>query len=343
VLDWLVITADRTRGGRGIRGYTLAWFLRIYFGRRRVGIVSPDVLRQSPIAADTVFVGLPSSLAPDEVERIFGGGRYRRVVLFDYLDLQELAWTAEQEPAFRQVTNHYFRPWFEEAWNYGLRMGLLPIRRSGRLTAAIMLDRAFRKLGRRPTPIYDVAFLGQPNDTRVIVDGKLRKIDQRFDWLREIRRDAPDLRFWGGFIGGDPEIVARLTAEHGDLSPYYHPAGKVGFPAYYQAMRRSRVLLAPGGNAPWTYRHYECLYAGGVVVTIDFRQRDLLIPLPNEGVVHVADGAPVVPAIREALELSELRRSFAEQHFAHLEQYLRFGAYSRTCPALIERFRQQLR
>ena len=60
----------------------------------------------------------------------------------------------------------------------------------------------------------------------------------------------------------------------------------------------------PGGNVPWTYRHYESLYAGGVVATIDFRQRDMLVPLPRENMVHVPDGAPIVPAVREAIEMS---------------------------------------
>jgi len=342
VLDWLVITADRARGGRGVRGYTLAWFLRTYFGRRAVRIASPDEVRASPYPADTVFLGLPSSLTPQDIVCVFAVGRYRRIVLFDYLDEQQLAWTPEQEPALRQLSRVYLKPWFEPAWNFDLRMGLLPIRRSGRLTAAIMLDRAARKLGSRPRPIYDVAFLGQPNDTRILVDGAVRKIDQRFDWLRGLKREGGDLKFWGGFVGGDPEIVARLRAAHGDLSQYYYQPGKVSFLKYFRAMRRSRVLLAPGGNAPWTYRHYECLYAGGVAVTIDFRRRDLLVPLPRENMVHVPDGGPVMPAIREALALSRERPHIGEENFAHLERYLRFGAYSKTRPALIERFLVQL-
>ena len=343
MLQWLVITADRVRGGRGVRGYTLAWFLRAYFGRRAVRTITPGELRRSPIAADTVFVGLPNSLAPDEITMLLGGARRRRVILFDYLDDQRLAWSSEQEPAFRQVTNVYLKPWLEHAWSYILQMGMLPIRRSGRLTTAVMVDRARRKLFRPGEPTYDVAFLGQPNDTRILAGGEVRKIDQRFNWLRDIKREAPELNFWGGFVGGDPEIVARLEADHGDLSPYYYPGGKVSFRAYWRAMRRSRVHLAPGGNAPWTYRHYECLYAGGVVVTIDFRRRDMLIPLPRHGVVHVPDGASVLPAIQEALELSRRRPIVGEENIAHLEHYLRFGAYSHRRPALLGRFLAQLK
>jgi hypothetical protein len=349
--DWLVITADGVKAGRGVRGYTLAWFLRTYFGRRRVTIARPDELRRSPIPADTVFVGLPSTFTPEEIPRLLDGRRYRRVVLFDYLDQQELAWSAEQESALRAVSRHYLKPWLEHAWNYSLSMGMLPIRRSTRLTAAIMLDRARRRILRsepfRPDPgarrfKYDVAFLGQPNDTRILVDGQVRTIDQRYDWLTELKQQAADISFWGGFVGGDPRIIARLHATHGDFSHLYYPRGEVGFPAYFCALQRSRVLLAPGGNAPWTYRHYEALYAGGVLVTIDYRQRDMLVPLPTEGVIHVPDGAPVLPYIREALQLHQRNRSIAETHSAHLEQYLRFGNYSRTRQKLIDRFTAQL-
>jgi hypothetical protein len=129
---------------------------------------------------------------------------------------------------------------------------------------------------------------------------------------------------------------------HGDFSQLYYDGGKVSFPRYFRALRQSRVLLAPGGNAPWSYRHYECLYAGGVVVTIDFRQRDLLVPLPTEGVIHVPDGASVIPYIREALSLSRKRPTIGQQNIAHLEQYLRFGNYARSRRLLIERFIAQL-
>src|SRR5688572_18207687 len=98
VIPWLVITADGVSAGRGVRGYTLAWFLRTYFGRRNVGIATPHELRKSTLSADTVFLGLPSSLTPGEIGRLFSGNRYRRVVLFDYLDEHRLAWSPEQEP-----------------------------------------------------------------------------------------------------------------------------------------------------------------------------------------------------------------------------------------------------
>jgi hypothetical protein len=340
VIDWLVISADRTDAGRGVRGHTLTCFLRTYFGRRAVAMQPPAQWRRAPVAADTVFVGLPSSLTSEELERI--GAGCRRLIAFDYLDRQQLAWTEEQEQTLRRRTDRYLKPWFERAWQYDLQMGMLPIRRYGRFTAAVALDRCARQLKAKPTPMHDVAFVGRPNVTRVYVDGRVEKIDQRFHWICELVREAPDVKLWGGLVEVGDGARGRIESSHGDFHDLLHREDKVGFAAYYRAMRRSRVLLAPGGNVPWTYRHYECLYAGGVVVTIDYRQRDMLVPLPTERMVHVADGASVLPAVREALEISRRRPELGEENFAHLEKYLRFGAYSSRRPALLERFAAQL-
>lgn len=340
MVDWLVITADRTEAGRGVRGYTLTCFLRTYFGRRRVAMQTPERWRHGPVAADTIFVGLPSSLTPEELGRLAAG--CRRLVLFDYLDQQELAWTAEQEAALRPRTDRYLKPWFERAWRHDLQMGMLPIRRYGRFTAAVAVDRCSRKLSGRPEPTYDVAFLGRPNETRMYVDGGVEHVDQRFEWIRDVKRDAPELRLWGGLVELGEAARDRLEWRYGLVDDLLHSQNKVSFTTYYRIMRQSRALLAPGGNVPWSYRHYECLYAGGVVVSIDYRERDMLVPLPRDGMVHVADGEPVLPAVREAIEVSRRRPRLGEENFAHLERYLRFGAYSSRRPALLERFTSQL-
>lgn len=340
MVDWLVITADRTGAGRGVRGYSLAGFLRTYFGRRAVAMQTPEQWRHGAISAETVLVGLPSSLVADELARI--GDSCRRLIPFDYLDQQELAWSVEQEDALRQRTERYLKPWFERAWRHDLQMGMLPIRRYGRFTAAVAVDRYTRCVKAKRAPVHDVAFLGRPNETRMYVDGRVEKVDQRFEWIRDLKREAPELDAWGGLVGLCNESRVRLESRYGSFDDLLHSQNKVRFAAYYRALRQSRALLAPGGNVPWSYRHYECLYAGGVVVTIDYRERDMLVPLPTEGMIHVADGASVLPAVREALELSRRQPDLGKRNIAHLERYLLFGAYSSRRPALLERFVAQL-
>src|SRR5690606_28574898 len=123
-----------------------------------------------------------------------------------------------------------------------------------------------------------------------------------------------------------------------DLTPLQHTARKVNFPTYYYHLCRSRVALTPGGNVPWSYRLSEALYSGAEVVSIDFRDREMLVPLPNEGMIHVPDGESVVPAVRQALAWSEERPQLARNNYRHLERFLRWGNYSRTRPELMQRF-----
>jgi hypothetical protein len=344
VTDWLVITADPSGVGRGVRGYALVWFLRTYFGRRRVAKRTPEqVRRRSPPRADTLFIGLPSSLTPDEIDRLVDAVRPRRVVAFDYLDRHELAWTPEQEPAIRAHSDRYFKPWFEPAWRYNLRMGMLPLRTHRQLFLSIAWDRCRRQLGWRRRPQFDVGFLGRPNSTRIVgADGQIEKIEQRVNWLRELRDQAPDITLGGGITEWDSDAFRLRMATEPDLAGLCYERNKVNFPTYWRIVSNCRVLLSPGGNAPWTYRHYEALYAGAAVVSIDFRERDMLVPLPREGVIHVADRAPIVPAVRAALEQNLSHPELAEENFAHLERYLRYGSYARGRTALIDRFLAQL-
>jgi hypothetical protein len=345
--DWLVITADRVRAGRGVQGWTLGWFLRTYFGRRRVAVVSPNQFRRSlrrkpsraRLSADTVLVGLPTSLDAEELAALPAATRCRRLAAFDYRDQQTLAWTAEQEAALRSVTDLYLKPWYEPSWNYGLRMGLLPIRRYGRLTATIAAERLLRR--RRPPPQYDVMFLGRPNRTRMFIDGKTKKVDQRVEWIRQLRRESPDLKFHGGLVDVLPRERRWLELKFGETADLFHDQPTVGFLDYWRAMRRARVVLAPGGNVPWSYRHYEALYAGAVVVTIDYRQRDMLVPLPCDGMVHVPDGESVVPAVREALDRSRREPELGARNITRLERYWRYGDYAQNRQALIDRFTAQ--
>lgn len=338
-LDWLVVASDHASGGRGVRGQTLAWFLRTYLGRRRVGWAKPADLRSRTPRCERLLIGLPTSLAPDEISSLAERTGCRRLAAFDYHDQIEPAWTAEQAPVFCSRGVIYLKPWREPRWNYGLPLGMLPLRRYGRFTAALAVDRLLRRAGAAPRKKYDVAFLGRPNRTRMLAeDGSIRIVEQRTEWIRDLRREAPEVSFWGGLVGIDPPRRAELERTFGDVADLLHSSDKVSFPAYWRVMRESRVLLAPGGNVPWSYRHYECLYAGAVVATIDFRQREMLVPLPIERMVHVPDGESALPAIREALESARRHPEWGEANVAHLEQYFRCGAYSRRRPLLYARF-----
>lgn len=341
MVDWLVIAADRSHAGRGVSGYTLASFLRTYFGRRAVGLLAPDAWRRRPITAETLFVGFPSSLEPEALARL----ECRRLIAFDYLDHHALAWTNEQGDAVRERIQAYLKPWHETAWNYDLHMGLLPIRRYARLSAALRIDRLLHAPPVNPWPkLHDVAFIGRPNAVYLFQGGREAPIEQRVQWLQALRNEAPEFRFWGGLVGirDNPQRLQALAERFGDLAPLEHASSKVGFSKYFYHLCRSRVVLAPGGNVPWSYRHYEALYSRAVVVTIDFRQREMLVPLPNEGMVHVPDGASVVPAVHEALRWSRDRPQLGQENVAHLKRYLRYGQYSRRRPELMQRFLAQL-
>jgi len=263
--------------------------------------------------------------------------------MFDYRDQHELDWSEDQAPALRRLTDVYLKPWFEPAWRYDLRMGLLPVRRYTRFSAALRLDRALSKLGMVDERRYDVAFVGRPNQTQFIHEGQIKRVEQRAQWIHDIKRLAPDLRFWGGLVGVNEGRRKALDSKFGSVDQLMHGQQKVRFSTYYRSLKQSRVVLAPGGNVPWTYRHYECLYSGAVVVTIDYRTRDMLTPLPRDSMIHVPDGAAVVPAVHEALDMYHKRPQLGTSNAAHLERFLRCGSYSKNRRALIDRFVKQLR
>jgi hypothetical protein len=321
-----------------VRGQTLVWFLRKYLGRRAVACQTPAQFARAPVAADRVLLGLPTSLEPEQIQRI----DCRELVPFDYLDAHELAWTVAQEAVLRTRVQHYLKPWFEPTWDYDLQMGLLPIRRYGRFSTALAIDRWLGRTHSSAQRKFDVAFLGRPNATRFYVDGRIEVVEQRVEWVLQLKREAPELSFCGGLVEVDPQRQAKLEQRFGDLSDVWYAGEKVNFARYFRSLHQARVLLAPGGNVPWTYRHYECLYSGAVVVTLDYRQRDMLVPLPREQMVHVSDGEPVLPAVREALERSSREPELPARVYEHLERYFSYGRYGRR-PALWERFEGQLR
>jgi hypothetical protein len=163
--------------------------------------------------------------------------------------------------------------------------------------------------------------------------------NQRIEWLLELEARGRPYSLVGGLL--PRSITPELTRRYGDLSRFVLPR-KVPFRRYFRQLRASRVALTPAGNAPWSYRHYEAIYAGAVVVTSDFRRLDLLVPLPLDGMIHVPEGEPVVPAIERALALRRDRPELLEENVRSLERWLERGMYSRRRPELFERFLAQL-
>ena len=113
---------------------------------------------------------------------------------------------------------------------------------------------------------------------------------------------------------------------------------KVGFFEYFAGLSRSKVSLAPRGWAPWSYRHYEAIYARSVVVCSDLSNIELLLPLPKEGVIDVREGESIVPAVERALALYEHCPEIGQQNLEHMERWLDRGAYSRSRVDLLDRF-----
>ena len=337
---FVVVAADGAGAGRGVRGHALAWFLRTYFGRRRVRLTTPGVASKVCDRRSVVFLGMPTSLTADEIAKLPAA----RLVAFDYFDQHLPAWTSATESAVRARCSLYLKPWREPAWDFGVPMGLLPIRRYGRFTAAVKLDRWARCCGfARPSHEYDVAILGRPNATSFYRgNGATEWIDQRTQWIAEVRRQAPELKFWGGIVAVNPARRPELEQQFGSLDDLMFQGRKADFATYYRGIQRARVLLAPGGNVPWSYRHYESLYANAVVVTIDYRDRDMLIPLPKDRMVHVADGESVLPAIEQAMRMLRDRPSLPAENRDFVESHLLDAGYSKRREQLLRRFLQQL-
>jgi hypothetical protein len=322
--------------GRGVNGQTLVRFLRTYAGHGAVGCCSAaELLRGSPMSAETVFLGLPSPVDDRHLARL----RSRHLVLYDLFDHHYPLWSDANRALLRGASGLYLKAWNDERWDFGVTMGVAPIRRYLKLRLALDRDRLRRALGGSDRPHrHDVLFLGAATMRDSGGDPALAP-NQRVDWLLEVTSRGGHLELWGGLIGRT--MAPWLLERYGDLSRFTLRE-KVPFRRYFRALQQSRVALTPEGNAPWSYRHYEAIYARALIVTNDLRPIRTLIPLPNEGMVHVEPGQPVLPAIERALALRREQPGLLEENVRFLERYLDRGLYSRRRPELWERFVAQL-
>lgn len=337
MLRFLIVQSD-SKCGRGARGANLLRFLRIFHGRGAVEMIESRDLERGPVReTDFLFLGMPTALQLDHLTKV----RFRRAALFDYSDVGGPAWSPGAEPWLRSLTDIYLKPWVEESWDFGLRWGVLPIRRYPGLTWHVKLLRGLFR-GRYPDLCrrdHDVSFLGNCTAYRG-VDSNHRYY-QRIDWLREVHQSGGRFSFWGG-LQMSPASQARLQTEFEDLPALMAPPGRLLFSQFFYNLLRSKIVLTPAGNARWSYRHYEAIYAGALLVSTDFRETRTLIPLPLDNVLHVAVHAPVVPAIEAALQRRAREPNLPRQNIDFLEMYLQDGDYHRCKPRLMDEFLSQL-
>lgn len=322
---YLIVMADGT-SGRGTRGLNLYWFLSRYHGRA-VKVVSTAELKDGTRSCDVLFVCLPTALGKDDLARV----RYRHLAVFDYEDTHKILLDGHSQ-FLTGLTDRYLKVWNEPGWPVPWKFGVLPIRRHARLPLYLRYLGVKKAFGAKPPEReWDVTFLGAPTgqDTH----------SQRVEWLKEIRDAGAKYRFWGG-LAASPDDRLRLAAAGLEGAGLIYEGGRVGYTTFFDMMRKSKVVLAPKGNAPWSYRHYEAIYAGAIPVSCDLRNVTTLIPLPLDGMVHVPDGTSVLPRIEEALAAQ--RPELLRDNIAFLERYLSYGAYSRGKPALMDRFLGQL-
>ena len=328
---FLIVQCD-SKCGRGARGANLSRFLRIFHGRGAVELVHARDLDRGPVReTDVLCLGMPTALDPRQLARV----RFRQAVLFDYSDESCPVWSPESEPWLRSLTDVYLKPWVEESWDYGLRWGVLPIRRYPGLTWHVKLLRGLFR-GRYPELCrrdHEVSFLGSLDSHG--------GYHQRIEWLRELRQSGSQFSFWGG-LQAPAAIRAQLEPNFGDLTDIIAPVGRLLFSPFFHHLLRSQVVLTPAGNARWSYRHYEAIYAGALLVSTDFRAVRTLIPLPLDNMQHVADHAPVVPVIAAALERLAREPSLPRQNIEFVETYLQNGDYNRLKPRLMDEFLSQL-
>lgn len=347
-----VVISDVGERDRGLRGTTafwwlaswfgnyadlsIYWFLAEYFGRRKVTLLRPSQLLNGSRRHETdwLFVGLPTSLSESHLRNV----RFRRLVLYDSTDMHGVNFGKSDVPFLLSHTDLCLKNFRDQRWNLPVRLGFLPIRRppvNNKLHMAIVLRDRRLRLGRAPDRCYDVGFVAHPTGTIAT--------NQRLRWMLEIKRDRPEWKLWGGLIGGEKwQCAFQDQADAQTLASCFIKRRKIGFFEYFTGLSQSRVALAPSGHAPWTYRHFEALYAGCVVVSNDLSNYEFLIPFPREGMVEVPDGGSVVPAVERALALSAERPDLTRENLDYLDRWLDRGRYSRDRRETLDRFLAEL-
>ena len=248
-----------------------------------------------------------------------------------------------RKPRSAPSTDRYFKPWFEPAWNYDLRMGMLPLRHAPATVPVDRVGSTRRTLGRAPpAAVRRRASSAGPTHVGRRRDGQIarRRPARRVAPRAAARRARPDV-----LAAASPSGTTTPSASARPPSPATSPtcatpATTSTFPAYWRLVTtQPRAACRPAATRRGPTATTSRLYAGAAVVTIDYRQRDMLVPLPRGE--HGARARRRPDRSRRARSAGAVARGgpiSAKRTSQHLERYLHYGSYARSRAALIERF-----
>ena len=310
----------------------LYWFLREYYGGESVELLRPsELLRRSATwQTDYLMVGVPTRLSREHLKNV----RYGRMLLYDSSDHDGINFLYSDEQFLLSKADCCLKHFRDRRWSLPVRIGLLPIKRPP------LNNRLYWKLRRcsldavmpvqdRP---FDVGFVARPT-------GDVRS-NVRLRWLVELAKSDCGFSRWGGLVGGP--VWQDEFADHAIPADCWMGRKKVGFSEYFDGLCQSKVALAPSGYAPWTFRHYEAIYAGCMLVTEDLDPYDFLVPIPSQSVVQVGPGKSVVDGVREAVDLSLSEPNRVVEARRELEKWIDQGRYSKGCHLTLDRFWKEM-
>ena len=338
---FLIIEPDQSKeqkSGRGARGRNLELFLQEYYRKSAASTISLKELSGSnSYKVDHLFIGIPSQISRKELNRV----SCRKVHLFDYGDHEKVIWKNTDKELLSSVARSYLKTWTQKNWGNEFNWGTLPIRRHKRLYycarwSNFLTKDSFNKMERN----FDTTFLGNPMVGWTEDYGDERRIT-RIKWLEEISSEKR-FSFSGGFFKREinSELINKSSNEL--FKQLFLKKGRINFISYYNLMQNAQTALTPPGNALWSYRHYEAIYAGALPISADFRAAKMLTPLPKDGMIHVGKGESVLPHLEEALRVRRDNPELPNQNLQSIEKYMSYGLYDRKKTLLLERFMKQI-
>jgi len=313
MLKFTIIGGDPLLG-RNEQGVGLHEFLSVFDNRVISEFISvSDLAHHHTIATDILVIFGPSPIDPSVLTKI----TYSALYFAEYSDHDTPHFDLPQRFATSfEAVLAASRP---KVTNYPHPIKLLPLRFNpipgiAQLTPPQWL---------RP---WDASFVGAPTRLK-------NTYCQRYDWVKECNQTRSSLRIRAGILKNS------MPPPHEDIDQLEHPL--LGPSLYHLLMRLSKIALCPTGNARWTYRHYEALQAGCVVVSTDIRETELLIPLPIDRMILVPDHAQLLPYIERAMLVRNDHPDWIQQNQTDMNQYLEHNQYNRNRPKVLDLFLSQ--